>query len=240
MRGELKKTCFICMAIVSLLLPGAGSVAGDSGAGFLLYGVREAGGDEAVNRLLFTQDMLRIEQQDQAGGYILYRNDSGTIYSVTPDEKTILVIQPKPEPQQVPGHIKFRLDRIDDTDPPEIGGSKPQHWRLTVNGALCREAILAPGLMTEQLALYRDYLLLLANQHYLGLDAIPAEYRDPCDDVLHVFAPTLLLEKGLPIRVWDQRGYQQSLLDYSTEKRVGSEQFQLPKGYQQVPLSQLE
>ncbi|MBT2968712.1 MAG: hypothetical protein KME56_04620 [Candidatus Thiodiazotropha sp. (ex Ctena orbiculata)] len=228
------------MAMLWLAMPGAESLAEQARAGFLLYGEREAGGEEVVNRLLFTSDKLRIEPLDQAGGYILYHSEAATIYSVTPDERTILVIQPEAERVKIPDDMALRLERIDDIDAPAIGGSKPQHWRLTVNEIVCRDVILAPGLMTDQLLLYRDYLMLLAKQHYLGLDAIPGEYRDPCDDVVHVFAPALFLEKGLPIRIWDQRGSQQSLLDFSVEKQVGIELFHLPKDYHFVPMSRLQ
>lgn len=228
----------VCTAMLWLATPGAGSLADQARAGLLLYGERGAGGEEIVTRLLFTPGKLRIESRDRAEGYILYHSEAASIYSVTPDERTILVIQPEAEKPRIPDGMALKLERIDDIDAPEIGGSKPQHWRLTVNGSVCRDAILAPGLMADQRLLYRDYLMLLANQHYLGLAAVPAEYRDPCDDAVHVFAPALFVERGLPVRVWDQHGYQQSLLDFSVEKQVGTELFHLPGDYQLVPISQ--
>ncbi|MES9993767.1 MAG: hypothetical protein ABW098_17595 [Candidatus Thiodiazotropha sp.] len=235
----LIKACSICLAMPALLLPALGLAVDQTQAGFLLYGVREASGEESVNRLLFAPGMLRIEQQNLEAGYILFNREARAIYSVTPEERTILVIQPEPGRVKIPDEIDFKLERIEDIDSPEIGGSKPQHWRLTVNGKLCRDAILAPDLMGDQRALYRDYMLLLAKQHYLGLNAIPPEYRDPCDDLVHVFAPALFIEKGLPVRVWDQQGYQQSLLDFSVEKRFSAEHFQLPKDYQRLPMLHL-
>ncbi|PVV15170.1 MAG: hypothetical protein B6D77_02260, partial [gamma proteobacterium symbiont of Ctena orbiculata] len=129
------------------------------------------------------------------------------------------------------------VEQLAGFDGPAIGGSKPQHWRLIVNDTTCRNVILVPGLMLDALKAYGDYLALLANQHYLSLGAIPAEYRDSCDDAIHVFAPDLLLKKGLPIRVWDQLGNRERLLDYSSQHRVSSNLFRLPEDYEQVPMN---
>ncbi|MES9943605.1 MAG: hypothetical protein ABW080_01430 [Candidatus Thiodiazotropha sp.] len=225
------------MVLLSVLLPGKQVLADERQAGLLQFAVRNANGSEVTSRLLVTPTMLRIEQQGQDRGYILYDREAATIYSVTPEERSILVIQPQSDRVQTPQQMRLRVEQVVDFDGPDIGGSKPQHWRLIVNDTTCRNVILAPGLMTDALAVYGDYLTLLANQHYLSLDAIPAEYRDVCDDAIHVFAPALLLQKGLPIRVWDQDGNQERLLDYSSQHSVSSNLFRLPEDYEQVPMN---
>lgn len=234
MRRELIIGCLLGMSLISGVVEP--SMADGIQADLLLYGVTQANGDEVTNRMLVSHGKLRIDQAEQADGYILYDAEAGSIYSLTREERSILVIQPKGETPRIPDSVELKMERIDDFDGPEIGGSKPQHWRLSVNGEICRDAILAPGLMTDALAIYRDYLSLLAKQHYLSLDAIPAEYRDPCDDAIHVYAPALLLQWGLPIRLWDQSGHQERLLDFTRQKRVSADLFGLPEDYQRLPM----
>ncbi|MEW8053540.1 MAG: hypothetical protein AB2792_04005 [Candidatus Thiodiazotropha sp.] len=240
MRRWLITISLVWTLLISALLQAEGTSSDEIQAGLLLYAARDANGDEVTNRLLITPKMLRIEQEGGADGYILYDRDTETIYSVTPDERSILVIQPQPGIVQIPHEMGLKLERVTDFNGPEIGDSKPQHWQLIVNEEICRNAILAPGLMTEALAVYRDYLRLLANQHYLGLHAIPDEYRDPCDDAIHVFAPALFLQQGLPVRVWDRNGDRESLLDFSDQHGVNSGLFRLPADYKRQPMANIE
>ncbi|MET0061020.1 MAG: hypothetical protein ABW176_01885 [Candidatus Thiodiazotropha endolucinida] len=228
------------LVLMSALLQGKGNSADEIEVGLLLYAAREANGDAVTNRLLITPKMLRIEQEKGVDGYILYDREAGVIYSVTPEEQSILVIQPQSGSMQTPPEMRLNIERLVDFDGPEIGDSKPQHWQLIVNNEICRNVILAPGLMTEALTVYQDYLTLLANQHYLSLNAIPAEYRDPCEDAIHVFAPTLFLQKGLPVRVWDRMGNQQRLLNFSNQHRVDSSLFRLPADYKRQPMAGIE
>ncbi|MEW7986262.1 MAG: hypothetical protein AB2805_17415 [Candidatus Thiodiazotropha sp.] len=240
MRRRLITLCLIWLVLMSALLPGKVASADEIQVGLLLYAARDANGDVVTNRLLITPKMLRIEQEKAVDGYILYDREAGVIYSVTPEERSILVIQPQTRRVQIPHEMRLKIERLVDFDGPEIGDSKPQHWQLIVNNDICRNVILAPGLMTEALRVYQDYLTLLANQHYLSLNAIPAEYRDSCEDAIHVFAPTLLLQNGLPVRVWDRMGNQQRLLNFSDQHRVDSSLFRLPAEYKRQPMAGIE
>ncbi|MES9968798.1 MAG: hypothetical protein ABW092_02115 [Candidatus Thiodiazotropha sp.] len=236
MCGRLIRVCLTWIVLLSVLVPQKEMLADESRAGLLKFAVQEANGNQVTRRLLVTPKMLRIEQLGQDKGYILYDREAMTIYSVTPEERSILVIQPQPESVQPPQGMRLKVERLADFDGPAIGGNKPQHWRLIVNDTTCRNVILVPGLMLDALKAYGDYLALLANQHYLSLGAIPDEYRDSCDDAIHVFAPDLLLKKGLPIRVWDQLGNRERLLDYASRYQVSSSLFQLPADYEFVPM----
>ncbi|MCU7932774.1 MAG: hypothetical protein KZQ90_18405 [Candidatus Thiodiazotropha sp. (ex Codakia rugifera)] len=218
-----------------LLLASLPVMASDQLADVLVYSVHEAGGEAVVSRLLITPTMLRIDQGKQDDDYILYDKRAETIYSVTPDEQSILVIHPDRAKRQIPGDMKLSIEQLSDVNAPNVGGSKPEHWRMTVNGEICQEAILAPGLMSRSLVLYGDYLTLLANQHFVSLDAIPVEYRAPCEDAVHVFVPTVFLDKGLPIRKWDKGGNQERLVEFSSNQSVSADYFVLPADYQQVP-----
>ncbi|MET0002172.1 MAG: hypothetical protein DBP02_00955 [gamma proteobacterium symbiont of Ctena orbiculata] len=240
MRRWLITLFLVWLVLMSALLQGKGTSADEIQVGLLLYAAREANGDIVTNRLLITPKMLRIEQEKGVDGYILYDREADVIYSVTPEEQSILVIQPQSGSMQTPHEMRLKIERLVDFDGPEIGDSKPQHWQLIVNSEICRNVILAPGLMTEALMVYQDYLTLLANQHYLSLNAIPAEYRDPCEDAIHVFAPTLFLQKGLPVHVWDRKGNQQRLLNFSNQHRVDSSLFLLPAEYKRQPMAGIE
>ncbi|MCU7917288.1 MAG: UDP-2,3-diacylglucosamine hydrolase [Candidatus Thiodiazotropha sp. (ex Epidulcina cf. delphinae)] len=237
MRSIVTKQASSRVMSLILLLPGFAAVAGDQQADLLVYRVEEAGSEPYLSRILVTPGFLRMDQDNENGGFILYDREAQIIYSVDPDERSILVIEPERGQRRLPEEMKLSIEKLSDIDAPAVSGSKPEHWRMTVNGTTCQQTVVAPGLMPQGVAAYRDYLDLLAYQHVTSLAAIPAEYRDGCDDAIHVFAPSALLEKGLPLRTWDANGNQQTLIDFSADRAVSSDRFKLPADYRQVPMS---
>jgi hypothetical protein len=117
-----------------------------------------------------------------------------------------------------------------------VGGVKPQQWVLTVAGQQCRNAFVLPGVLPKATAAYGEYLRLLSHQQAQALTAIPAEFQDACDNAVHVFAADELLQKGLPLNVWDSRGYRESLIDFRKAFTVTESDFTLPAGYARLPM----
>ena len=219
------------------ILAGWPLIADEHKAELLLYQVQEAGQEPYLSRILVTSDFLRMDQGEAADGFILFDRRKRIIYSVDSAERSILVIESAPAKQPLPEQPEIATDELDAGDAPLVAGSKPRHWRMTVNGKSCQEAVVVPGLMPRSVAAQGEYRRLLAEQHMVSLAAIPAGYRDACADAIQVFAPSALLAKGLPLRSWDINGNRQTLIDFSTDQAVSDEQFSLPEDFRRQPMS---
>ena len=223
----------LCLCSVFAVSP---LIADEHKAEFLLYQVQETGQEPYLSRILVTSDFLRMDQGEAAEGFILFDRRKKIIYSVDPAERSILVIESATVKRSRPEQPKITTDQLDAGDAPSVAGSQPQHWRMSVNGEGCQEAVVAPGLMPRSVAAQRDYRQLLAEQHMVTLAAIPADYRDACADAVQVFAPSALLSKGLLLRSWDINGNKQTLLNFSPDRAVSPGQFSLPEDFRRQSL----
>jgi hypothetical protein len=228
------------VGVFLFLMAGIGSVerlaAEEVEAELLLYRVNQQGQRPYQSRMVVTSQAMRIDQGDDTGGFILFDRGEGTIYSVNYEERTILVIDPEAGELSLPEMPKIEVEALETEDLPLVDGKKPQYWRMLVDGYPCQEAMLLPGVMAESLAAQGDYLRLLAEQHKITLAQIPAAYRDVCADAVQVYAPTALLAKGLPLRVWDINGNQQILMDYAEAVSVPADLFTLPQAFHYQPM----
>lgn len=220
----------VCLALLAPL----GVRAGEMEAALLVYRVETPDGENSVNRLLTTRDFLRLDQGAQDTGFILFDRKQRKIYSVTQSDRSILVIDPPAGDPKKPDDLKVEVRPAQGGGAPEVEGVKPQHWTLLANGKRCREAFVAPGLMADAVAIYGDYLRVLAAQQALALPAIPEEFRDACDSAIHVYAPDALLRKGLPLKIWHPAGYREELVDHRPVFSIPDDSFTLPQGYREM------
>jgi hypothetical protein len=233
MRSRLIEFLSYCLVSLALLNPFS-LQAGEIEAALLVYQVRTADGEASINRLLTTRDYLRLDQGAQDPGFILFDRKQRKIYSVNASDRSILVIDPPRGKVQKPDALVVAVRPGSRDKLPEVQGIEPQHWLLQTNGVTCREAYVAPGLMSDALTIYGDYLRVLASQQALALPAIPEEFRNACDSAIHVYAPDALLLKGLPLKIWSDQGYREELVDFRPLFTVPDDSFTLPQGFQEM------
>ncbi|MCU7851784.1 MAG: UDP-2,3-diacylglucosamine hydrolase [Candidatus Thiodiazotropha sp. (ex Monitilora ramsayi)] len=206
-------------------------------AGLLVYRVVAPDDEAYMNRLLVTADYVRLDQGEQDPGFILFDRREQVIYSVNATERSILVIDPaEKNKQHLPDDLTLEIRSNKNHEAPEIAGIKPQHWQLITNGAICREAFVLPSTMTEVISAYGEYLGVLAAQQAVALATLPNEFRDACDSVVHAYAPDAFIQKGLPVKIWNDQGYDEALVDFQASFKISAEHFSLPEDYQQVPM----
>jgi hypothetical protein len=206
-------------------------------AALLIYQVESPDEPTYFNRLLVTPDFLRLDRGAQDSGYILFNRQQGVIYSVNHEDRSILVIDPPPLSEVLEAEApKIALQTMEPVDAPMVGGVKPGHWVLNVDGTVCRKAFVLPGLMPKAVSAYGEYLRVLARQQALALPAIPVKYQSACDNAVHVYASDKLLQQGLPLNVWGEGGYRESLVDFREAFTVSESDFSLPEGYARSPM----
>lgn len=236
MRRELIPNYLCRITLALLLLTSTLLSAEQTSVDLLVYQVERPGEAPYINRLLISDQFLRLDQGEAVAGFILYDRGKQVIYSVNPEESSILVIDPVEHPNRDTAELDIELVSEEKADVPSVGGVEPVYWRMMVNGGRCREAFVLPSTLSSGLAVYAAYLRLLSVQQGLALAAVPKAFQDACDNAVHVYAADAFVQKGLPLKIWDNKGYSEALLDYKQDFKLDSEQFILPENYQQVPM----
>ena len=225
------------------LLMAAGSIAGGaaspmSAVSLLLFDEEEPGTGSYPVRYLVNDAYLRIDDGYDASDYILLDRASSIISSISHEHGNILVINRQP-PADMPASLKLSRERVPDSDAPPISGKRPQHYRYTANGKLCYEAMVVSGLMQAAVVGLAEYERLLAGQQAAKLENTPVEYRTPCFLSRYIYAPGRHLDQGLPIQVWDTKGFRRALVNYSANENVPQYLFDVPSDYQEITIGEV-
>ncbi|MET0066346.1 MAG: hypothetical protein ABW076_08385 [Candidatus Thiodiazotropha sp.] len=197
----------------------------------LTYEVQEGDRTPLLTRIWVSAEMMREDNGDD-GGYVLFDRRDKTVYSINRDEHTVLIVPLAGKRATLTGAPQLNLLQLPGGQAPEISGRKPQHWQLRLGDQICQEGWVVPGLMRESVEAMSEYRSALARQHRLTLDLIPEAYRDLCDDAVQVFAPTALLDKGLPLESWDAKGVVWRLTGYEIVEDVPQALFERPEDYE--------
>lgn len=216
--------------ILSLLTLGAlchGAVAEQ--ASLLVYRVWEEGAEPYISRVLVTPDYVRLDE-GAGGGYTLLDRQQEILYNVSPEERTVLVMNPTGTvPEDDSGLILDQEIKPDDKAP-SIAGQRPTDVRLFANGELCGELVVVEGLMPEAVDGLIELKQVLARIQAATLEAMPLDMRTPCDLATNVYAPDRSLRFGLPIQE-RAAGRSQSLVDFTAEFEADDATFAVPADF---------
>lgn len=198
----------------------------------LKYMVSESGVEPYASRIIVTANMLRMDDDDPQGDYLLFDRDKQLISSVTHSDGTVLEIPLRELPEKSPLLLRRDSSLEPDDKAPRIGNGQPHKLRLFVNEKLCYDAVVVPGLLPDVLDALRDFYRVLAGEQGKVLARLPAEMLDDCDLAIHTFYPEWPLQSGLAIQAFDvvgQRG--QLLVDINQSFKVKKQLLTLPGGY---------
>jgi len=220
--------------IVLLLMSGLGAAASAEGLDgvMLKYMVSEQGLEPYPTRIIVTDTVVRMDDGESGGDYLLFDREKRLIRSVTHGDATVLEIPARELAASSPIALQREQQLEADTKAPEIGGRQPHTLRLLVNEQPCYDAVVVPGLMPDVVKALRDFNRLLAGEQGKRLADLPAEVLDGCDLALHTFHPEWPLESGLAIQEYDhslQRG--RLLVDIDQAYQADAELFKLPADY---------
>lgn len=233
--GTVRSVWFLALLAV-LLAAGCTQPADENGdqatVTLLNYQEQEAGVQPYPLRILVNARFLRFDDGFDASDFMLMERDTQTIYSVSHDDRSILVISGYPAVDALPAGIELGETRDADTSAPEIDGKQPTHFRFLANGSVCYHAIVVPGLLQQASTALAEYATALANRQFSDMVSVPAEMLTPCFLSRHVYAPARHLLAGLPISEWDETGYRRMLVDYRENATVDAGLFELPEGYE--------
>ena len=204
----------------------------------LIFSERDAGSQSFTTRIFVNSKYMRMSDSVSPADFVLFNRDERTIYNVTRDEKSILVIRDKPHDVKPPIEIKYEEESQPSNAIPKINGRQATHYQYLANGKRCYDSVVLGGdFMPDVLTALREFRQVLANEHASSVNNLPREMMNACDMAVNIFYATKHMDHGLPIREWDTRGYQRFLKDYRENISAPQGSFELPKDFVQFSMS---
>jgi len=204
----------------------------------LIYKELEQGIEPYVLTYTVTSDYVKIDDEADNSGYIIYDIKANSIYSVNHHDQAILVIPEYPVKDFKPGFnvdIEYEIFK----DAPTIAGKQVYSYKVRAitdkSSDTCMKIQLVPGLLPDVANSLQGFQRLMSGQHASTLEQTPEEYRTPCYLVDQVYNKGEYYSKGLPIHEWHSNEKMRQLLNYE-EVKVDVSIFKIPKEYRQYSL----
>lgn len=224
---------FISLLFFSYLIP---VNADTSEATIVQLTEREKGLGAYPVRYIIAKDLVRIDDNNDDGDYVLYDDNKRVIYSVNHDDSTILVIKHKQ--WELPG-FKFERNvswkKLDNA--PSIDGKSGvfSYW-LSAGKTVCSEAQIVEGFLAAESRLLKRYKETLSAEQISSLVATPEDMQTPCMLVDQVYNQGSVYDKGFPIQQWHVNGLQRMVTSYKSGEKVAADLFKLPKDYKRYSM----
>lgn len=203
---------------------------------------QDRGGTPYATRMLVSQDYLRIDdvrpEEGENAGFVLLDRKARTVYSVSPGDKTILMIKPLPIALQRPESFALSVER-DKESIPKVDGKKVVHYRLLTEREPCMEVYAAAGLLPQVVTALREYLEILAGEQAQTEMHILKIERSLCDLADLVFAPARYLDHGFPVRQVSHNGHARQLVDYKIDAVLEDGWYTLPQDYRRYSIGDM-
>lgn len=189
----------------------------------------EAGVDPVQVRYLVTSDFLRIDNGNMQDDFILFDAMKKTIFSVSHEDKTILVIE---NSNWVKPVHKFKTDIVQAPleGAPVISGKKVQGYKVMVDGEVCTNIQFIPGLYKSEMQVLKQYQKTLSSQQIRNLVNTPEHMKTPCFMLDVAYNDGGYYDLGMPVQEWHNRGYAKYLKEYKTGN-IPESYFKLPVDY---------
>jgi len=240
MRTSLNTVCSLPgiqqISLCILLLACGWSHAGVTGS-ILWYLEQEQGIQPYKVRYLVTEQFMRSDEGDNEGGFALFDRKTRRVYSVVPENRTVLSIDGQGRVPDIPRHLEVTIEQKADAGAPRVAGQTPVTIELAARGKPCHTAVVAPGFPGPARATFQEFASSLAVQQLRTLESTPEEYRTPCFLSRFLYAADFHLQQGIPLVEWNNRGERRELIDYTIEVELDERLFELPDGYRLIHVS---
>jgi len=216
-----------------LLLTSGWSYAGVTGS-ILWYMEQEAGIEPYKVRYLVTEGFMRSDEGGGEGGFALFNRKTRQVYSVVPENKTVLRIDGQGQVPEVPQRLGVKIKQSTDSGAPRVANKVPVTVELIVGGELCYSAVVVPGFPGPARAAFQEFAQSLAVQQMRTLTNIPEQYQTPCFLSRYLYVADFQTQQGIPLLEWNDQGERRKLIDYQIGVELDEHLFVLPAGYEMI------
>ena len=227
--GTLPLNRLFGLCLLSLLASG-GVHAGVTGS-ILWYLEQEASIEPYRVRYLVTEDFMRSDEGSGEGGYALFNRKTRQVYSVVPEDRTVLRIDGQGQVPDIPRHLEVQIKQRVDAKTPRVAGKVPVTVELIASGELCYSAVVVPGFPGPARAAFQEFARSLAVQQMRTLANTPEQYQTPCFLSRYLYAADFQMQQGIPLLEWNDQGERRELIDYQIGVELDEHLFELPEGY---------
>lgn len=207
------------------------SVAPDSRASVINYMEQESGVEPYPLRIIITENYIRLDDGYDDSDFVLLDRGPRTLYSVTHENRSVLVINNQPAEDALPESIELTEKVVEDTESPEIAGRPAVHKQYLANDQLCFEAVTVDGLLPEAVEAMAEFATALGERQLANMHTMPAAMQTPCFLSRYVYRTDRHYDDGLPIQEWDATGNVRSMVDYSEDETINPSIFNVPSDY---------
>jgi hypothetical protein len=201
----------------------------DVAATAFYYQEKETGVDVSHVRYLVTDNYLRIDDGNDADGFILFDQTKNTIYNINHNDQTAMEI--KHHQWHLPD-FKFerKIETSKMTEAPKVSGKIIERHQVFADDQLCTDVKYIPDLYVEEMKVFLQYQKILSGQQVKVLNNTPKDMQSPCFLVDQIYNDGAHYRKGLPVQIWHSRGYAKMLVDFK-QIQVEEALFVLPENY---------
>ena len=212
----------------------------------LSYIEREPGTDEYEVTMLISARYIRIDEEGESSGFIVYDDKDKVIYSVSHHDHSVLVI--KQHVFSTAGlPVKPTIEYLPLADAPMVSGKNVFNYRVYINEnnskgeseneneETCIEVQLVENLLPEVRAILQNYQKVISGQQVKMADNKITDRQTACYYIDQIYNTGDYFEKGLPVQEWHSNERSKILTGYS-KVSVAADKFTIPQDYRQFSI----
>jgi hypothetical protein len=213
----------------------------------LSYLEREPGTDDYEVTMLVSARYIRVDEEGDNSGFIVYDDKDKIIYSVSHHDQSVLVIKQHVfSIADLP--VKPVIEYLQLADAPLVAGKNVYNYRVYINEnnsearieneseETCLEIQLVENLLPEVSELLQNYQQVISGQQVKMTDNKITELQTACYYIDQVYNTGAYFEKGLPIQEWHSNEHSKILTGYS-KVSVDLDKFKIPRDYRQFSIN---
>lgn len=210
----------------------------------ILFMEKEKGVEPYQTRMIITKKFVRVDDGEGAKSFVLYDRNKKVVYSINPEEKTIMAVHEKKQEKNAKVEPPFKLEHSFKEmpamkDAPSIDGMQAKHYQLLTNNEVCYDVVAIKGLMPDAVTALTEFHKHMAADSLQTFNNIPADLHNACDMSMTTFAPARQFQFGFPIQEWGNREYVRFLIDYKTNYEAAPTLFDFPQDYKHYSVQEL-
>ena len=189
----------------------------------------EPGLEPFRSRLLLSEHVLRLDDGNDQGDFILFDRSTHEIHSFNHEDQSHMKMKSL-TPESLDFKLNFKVESNPLRDAPKVNGVIPVQHQFFADAQLCKKSINVKGLLPELTQVLIDYEQVIVEQGKQTLSQVPAGVRSSCYMANNYLHASDYLKAGFPLFVVDDLGRQKKLLSFHQVTKNKSI-MQHPAGY---------
>lgn len=191
-------------------------------------------------RVIITPEYIRFDDGENSTDFVLFDRVKHIVHSIVDDEHTVMSVHNKSIKVDSPIKLEFsEKDLGEMKDAPAIGGEKPHHYQLLVNGNVCNDVIVVKSLLPAAVTALSEFSVLMASDSKMTLSSMPADTLNACDLAQDTFEPARVFKFGFPVQTMGRREYVRTLVDFDAGYKVDLKLFEIPANFKRYTVQEL-